>query len=131
MLFFRTPWFCANPHTKQRQQPPAEALQIRDTFLTTKITLTLIVAHIYLTNARRRELVKRESVFPNGISWSGSLNLATRGVLCLSFVVIFDLSGAGSRANAQAPGTGAIAGMVSDPSEAAVANARVTIVGED
>ena len=75
-------------------------------------------------------ILEQESVFPSEPSRLGRLNLATRGVLFL-FFVIFDLSGAGSRTTAQAPGTGAIAGMVADPSGAAVANARVAILDED
>ena len=76
-------------------------------------------------------VVQRESLFPERDFLVAGLNLAARGVLCFFFVVIFDLSGADSRATAQAPGTGAIAGMVSDPSGAAVANARVAILDED
>ena len=56
-------------------------------------------------------VVQRESLFPERDFLVAGLNLAARGVLCFFFVVIFDLSGADSRATAQAPGTGAIAGM--------------------
>src|SRR5215813_9447099 len=71
-------------------------------------------------------LLARGNLLPTRIYWRGCLYLVTR-VLCPFFAIFFGLSGAAPRATAQAPGTGAIAGTVSDPSGAAVPNARGTV----
>src|SRR5262249_27640628 len=75
-------------------------------------------------------LLAPENLLPTRISWRGCPRLATRRVLCLFFAIVFYLSGAGSRATAQAPGAGANAGTVSDPSGAAGPNAGVSVVNE-
>src|ERR1700752_3113859 len=54
----------------------------------------------------------------------------TRRILVVVLTVLSVVGATAARTAAQAPGTGAIAGLTTDPSGAAVANARISIVDE-
>ena len=73
---------------------------------------------------------ERVGVLLNHSSRICGWHVAIQRVFIPALLVILVLAGSAAQSAAQAPGTGAIAGVATDPSGAAVPNARITILDE-